>query len=185
MERVIIRGDLYYADLNPVIGSEQGGTRPVLLIQNNTGNKHSPTVIVAAVTSKKKAVLPTHVPLAGVELLRADSIVLLEQIRTIDKQRLKGYIGALNEAVMAKVNHALAVSVGLQRMDEPLILCLCSVCAQQFYDSPNHVIRRVDPGQKHKELCTYCNVRTGYDFEVRERIGLKRRYGDGEKGEPE
>jgi len=181
MERAILRGDLYYADLSPVTGSEQGGVRPVIILQNDTGNKHSPTVIVAAVTSKKKVTMPTHISLAATEELQMDSVVLLEQIRTIDKRRLKGYIGALDEAVMAKVNHALAVSVGLQRMDEPLILCLCSVCAQQFYDSPGHVIRRVNPGQKHKELCTYCNVRTGFDFEVRERIGLKRRDGDESK----
>lgn len=185
MERTILRGDLYYADLNPVVGSEQGGIRPTLVIQNDTGNRHSPTVIVAAVTSKKKAVLPTHIPLAAMEGLRTDSIVLLEQIRTIDKQRLKGYIGALDGAVMEQINHALAVSVGLQRIDEPMILCLCSVCAEQFYNSPGHVIRRADRNQKYKELCTYCNVRTGYDFEVRERDAPKRRVDDGEKGVPE
>ena len=178
MERTILRGDIYYADLNPVVGSEQGGIRPILNIQNNIGNRHSPTVIVAAITSKKKVTMPTHISLTATKELQMDSVVLLEQIRTIDKRRLKGYIGALDEAVMAKVNHALAVSVGLQGLDEPLILCLCSVCAQQFYDSPGHVIRRVDPGQQHKGPCTYCNVRTGYDFEVRERIGLKRRDGD-------
>ena len=182
MGKEILRGDLYYADLNPVVGSEQGGIRPVLSIQNNTGNKHSPTIIVAAITSKKKTHLPTHISIKEVEPLEKDSVILLEQIRTIDKRRLKGYIGALDEAVMEKVNHALVVSVGLQGVDEPLILCLCSVCAQQFYDSPGHVIRRADLGQKHTETCTYCNVRTGFDFEIRSReyTGLKRRDGDGE-----
>jgi len=181
MVKEISRGDIYYADLNPVVGSEQGGVRPVIILQNNTGNKHSPTIIVAAITSKKKTHLPTHISIKEVEPLEKDSVILLEQIRTIDKRRLKGYIGALDEAVMENVNHALAVSVGLQGVDEPLTLCLCSACAQQFYDSPSNVIRRVDPDQKHKELCTYCNVRTGFDFEIRERISMKRRVSDESK----
>ena len=155
MERKIKRGDIYYANLAPIVGSEQDGIRPVLAISNNAGNQHSPTVIVAAITSKKKVMLPTHIPLNGAKELKKDSIVLLEQIRTIDKQRLKGYIGALDQTVMGKVNRALAVSVGLIDVDEPLILCLCSVCAEQFYNSPGHVIRQVNNNQKHKELCMY------------------------------
>lgn len=113
MERNILRGDMYYADLSPVIGSEQGGNRPVLIIQNNIGNKHSPTVIVAAITGKasQKAKLPTHCYLEAENGLEMQSIVLLEQIRTIDKKRLNGYIGRLEE--MQEVNHALAVSMGL------------------------------------------------------------------------
>ena len=94
MERIIKRGDIYYAELNPVIGSEQGGTRPVLIISNDIGNKHSPTVIIAAITSRvhTKAKLPTHTAVSNYEGLDKDSIILLEQIRTIDKQRLKQYI---------------------------------------------------------------------------------------------
>lgn len=167
MERKIKRGDIYYADLAPIVGSEQDGIRPVLTIQNNAGNLHSPTVIVAAITSKKKVMLPTHIPLKDAGELKKDSIALLEQIRTIDKQRLKGYIGTLDKTVMGRINHALAVSVGLQDADEPLILCLCSVCADQFYNSPDHFIRRINYNQKHKELCMYCNVRTGFDFEIK------------------
>lgn len=112
MERMIKRGDIFYAELNPVIGSEQGGTRPVLVISNNTGNRHSPTVIVAAITSRvhTKAKLPTHTEVRDFEGLDKDSVILLEQIRTIDKQRLRQYIGILPDSIMARVDKALAVS---------------------------------------------------------------------------
>jgi len=168
MESTILRGDMYYADLSPVVGSEQGGIRPVLIIQNNTGNRYSPTTIVAAITGRVKTVLPTHISLAGIPELEKDSIVLLEQIRTIDKRRLNNYIGTLDEVIMKAVNHALAVSVGLYgNIDQALIMSLCPVCAQQFYDSPIHTIKRVDPKQKVKEPCMFCNVRQGYDFEIK------------------
>jgi len=115
MNKFILRGDLYYADLNPVVGSEQGGVRPVLVIQNDIGNKHSPTIIIASVTSKSmKAPLPTHHILSGHYGLERDSVVLLEQIRTIDKQRLKERVGALGQEEMQGVDKALAVSVGLK-----------------------------------------------------------------------
>jgi mRNA interferase MazF len=114
MSKSILRGDLYYADLNPVVGSEQGGIRPVVIIQNDTGNRHSPTVIVAAITGKAmKAMLPTHCLLTATNGLDRDSVVLLEQIRTIDKRRLKDYVGALGQDDMSAVDNALAVSVGL------------------------------------------------------------------------
>ena len=111
----ILRGDLYYADLTPVIGCEQGGIRPVLIIQNNVGNLHSPTVIVAVVTSRNsKHSLPTHVPLnPNYSGLKAESILLLEQIRTIDRSRLKEYIGHLESEIMHLVDGAIAVSLGL------------------------------------------------------------------------
>lgn len=103
MERIIKRGDIYYAELNPVIGSEQGGTRPVLIISNDIGNKHSPTVIIAAITSRvhTKAKLPTHTAVTNYEGLDKDSVILLEQIRTIDKQRLKQYMGMMPNNIMA------------------------------------------------------------------------------------
>ena len=115
MEKTIKRGDIYYAELNPVIGSEQGGTRPVLIISNHIGNRHSPTVIVAAITSRvhTKAKLPTHTAIRDFEGLNKDSIILLEQIRTIDKKRLQEYIGMLSESEMARVDKALAISVSL------------------------------------------------------------------------
>ena len=111
----IKRGDIYYADLSPVVGSEQGGVRPVLIVQNDMGNRHSPTVIAAAITSQKdKTRLPTHIQVNATGCgLAKDSIVLLEQVRTIDKQRLKEKMGALDTVSMDRVNKALTVSFGL------------------------------------------------------------------------
>ena len=109
------RGEIYYADLSPVVGSEQGGLRPVLIVQNDVGNKHSPTVIAAAITSQReKAKLPTHIQLDSKTCgLSRDSVVLLEQIRTLDKQRLREKMGSLDTRSMAAVNSALSVSFGL------------------------------------------------------------------------
>lgn len=109
------RGDIYYADLSPVVGSEQGGIRPVLIVQNDVGNRFSPTVIAAAITSQKdKNKLPTHIQVnANDSGLSKDSIVLLEQVRTIDKQRLKEKMGRLDDASMSRINQALSVSFGL------------------------------------------------------------------------
>lgn len=111
----IKKGDIYYADLTPVIGSEQGGVRPVLIIQNNVGNRHSPTVIAAAITSRKgKHQLPTHIKVdESFRGLHQNSMVLLEQVRTLDRIRLKEYIGRLNAATMQYVDQAIAVSFGL------------------------------------------------------------------------
>ena len=113
---VVKRGDMFYADLSPVIGSEQGGVRPVLIIQNDTGNKYSPTVIAAAITSQTgKAKLPTHIGIGGTEIgLKSESVVLTEQIRTIDKSRLKEKIGHIdNTKLLEKVNDAIGISFGL------------------------------------------------------------------------
>jgi len=109
------RGDIYYADLSPVVGSEQGGMRPVLIVQNDTGNKHSPTVIAAAITSQiNKARLPTHIELGAKSYgLTKDSVVLLEQIRTIDKQRLRERVGQIDNSLMNRIDNAIAVSFGL------------------------------------------------------------------------
>ncbi|HAJ96687.1 MAG TPA: PemK family transcriptional regulator [Ruminococcus sp.] len=109
------RGEIYYADLSPVVGSEQGGFRPVLIVQNDVGNRHSPTVIAAAITSKlDKAKLPTHIPLAADSCgLQKDSIVLLEQIRTIDKKRLKDRMGMLDSNAMTRIDDAISISFGL------------------------------------------------------------------------
>ena len=115
MERKIMRGEIYIADLDPVVGSEQGGERPVLVIQNNQGNKHSPTVIVLAITSRfhKKRHLPTHVPIESGDLSK-DSIALAEQVRTIDKSRLIHYVGRASKETMDFVDDALKVSMGVQ-----------------------------------------------------------------------
>ena len=114
MENLIKRGDIYFAALSPVVGSEQGGVRPVLVIQNDVGNKFSPTVIVSAITSQlSKAKLPTHVELSSVQYhLPKDSVVLLEQIRTLDKKRLKDKITVLDERKMKEINRALLISLG-------------------------------------------------------------------------
>ena len=113
----IKRGDIYYADLSPVVGSEQGGVRPVLIVQNDVGNRYSPTVIAAAITSQHdKANLPTHIQVQGnASGLTRDSIVLLEQIRTIDKKRLKERMGRLDDTSMAEIDTALSISFGLGR----------------------------------------------------------------------
>jgi mRNA interferase MazF len=112
----IRRGDIFYADLSPVIGSEQGGIRPVLVIQNDVGNRYSPTIIVSAITSKlDKAKLPTHIEIPGdLYGLNKDSVILLEQVRTIDKRRLREKAGHLDEILMSKVNDALSTSFGLE-----------------------------------------------------------------------
>lgn len=116
MERQIHRGDIYYADLNPVIGSEQNGLRPVVILQNNIGNRFSPTVIVAAITGKyaSKKKLPTHVNLFE-NFLPSNSLVLLEQIRTIDKTRLREFVGSLDKRTMHKIDSGLKISLGIRR----------------------------------------------------------------------
>jgi len=111
----IKRGDIYYADLSPVVGSEQGGVRPVVIVQNDTGNHYSPTVIAAALTSRQtKSNLPTHIPVDASNYgLEKDSVILTEQVRTLDKKRLAERVGHLDEPVMRKVNSALSISLGI------------------------------------------------------------------------
>lgn len=120
MDNNIKRGDIFYADLSPVVGSEQGGIRPVLIVQNNVGNKFSPTVIAAAITSQiNKAKMPTHIELGAKSFgLTKDSIVLTEQIRTLDKKRLREKMGCLDEEHMRSVDEALAVSFGLGQITD-------------------------------------------------------------------
>lgn len=114
MRKAIRRGDLFYADLNPVVGSEQGGIRPVLVIQNDVGNHFSPTVVAAAITSRKaKYSLPTHILLENVPGLAPTSLLLLEQLRTIDRKRLRGYIGRISKEKMLEIDAALAISIGI------------------------------------------------------------------------
>lgn len=169
MERTYKRGDMYYADLGRGIGSEQEGYRPVLIIQNNTGNRHSTTVIVASISSKvdAKPKLPTHYFIDAECGLQLPSIVLLEQLRTVSKQRLEGYIGRLDKKHIRGVNHALAVSIGLiSPVPNRLQLCLCRTCADNFYSTGAYILRRLDKGQTEKDVCTYCSQRMGFDYEV-------------------
>ena len=113
---IVKRGDIFYADLSPVVGSEQGGVRPVIIVQNNVGNKYSPTIIVAAITSQiNKARLPTHIEITAPHFgLPKDSVVLLEQIRTIDKKRLREKIGRFNEEMMDQIDEGLKISLGFK-----------------------------------------------------------------------
>lgn len=115
---IVKRGDIYYANLSPVVGSEQGGHRPVLVIQNDVGNKYSPTVIVAAITSQiSKAKLPTHVEVSAKQYnLEKDSVVLLEQLRTIDKRRLREKVTHLSDEIMNKVDESIRISIGLVQL---------------------------------------------------------------------
>ena len=114
MRKAIRRGDLFYSGLNPVVGSEQGGIRPVLVIQNDVGNYFSPTVVAAAITSRKaKNSLPTHILLENVPGLAPTSLLLLEQLRTIDRKRLRGYIGRISKEKMLEIDAALAISIGI------------------------------------------------------------------------
>lgn len=114
---LIKRGDIFYADLSPIIGSEQDGIRPVLVIQNDIGNKHSPTVITVPISSAIKNRLPVHVPLFGTEILPKNSMILTEQIRTLDRRRLKKYLGTLDTKIMDQVNEALKISMGVNDYD--------------------------------------------------------------------
>lgn len=172
-KKIIRRGNVFYADLEPVRGSEQGGYRPVLIIQNNRGNEYSPTVIIAAITSRPKTKLPTHVPLAEMKGLEKDSVVLLEQVRTLDKKRLDDYICSLNRGQMLKVDEALRVSVGIKKLDKPILLTLCPRCAKPFYESEEHYIKRADLHQNVKGECMFCNVRSGYDYLIRKKYNDK------------
>ena len=139
------RGDIYYADLSPVVGSEQGGLRPVLIIQNDIGNRYSPTVIAAAITSRMgKNRLPTHIDIYAEQVgLAKDSVVLLEQIRTLDKRRLKEKMGHLDESMMHAVNTAIAVSFGLGDTEEERaayrLRAVASTASQKTEEAPPSV----------------------------------------------
>lgn len=187
----VLRGQMYYADLDPVIGSEQGGNRPVLVIQNNVGNRHSPTIIIAPITTRvKKVHQPTHIGIPPYFGLPQNSMAMLEQIRTIDKGRLGSYIGCLDDDVMDYVDKALGISVGLHapveenlklhtnephnNMPDEMVLTLCGTCLKQFICSPEHIVRRINHAQS-KEPCMYCHVRDGYDYRI---IHKKKRLGD-------
>ena len=166
MNGTYLRGEMYFANLEQGVGSEQNGHRPVVIIQNNIGNRYSPTVIVAATTAKAgvKAKLPTHYYIGAEDGLEQPSVVLLEQLRTIDKLRLENYIGQLSEEHIDGLNHALAVSLDLiHKINDALIMSLCPVCEQHFRNTGSYHIYHLDPEQTAKDTCTYCNDRRGFD----------------------
>lgn len=172
MKQPYSRGDIFFADLGECIGSEQSGYRPVVIVQNDIGNLHSPTVIVASITSKTdaRAKLPTHYYLGASCGLETPSVILTEQLRTLDKQCLGKYVGALNLDHTRGVNRALAVSVGLiEPKPRAMSVCLCGACVNNFYGTGDYYLKRINPYEVEKGICTYCNQRLGFDYMVVER----------------
>lgn len=150
------------------LGCEQGGTRPVLIIQNNMGNRYSPLVIVAPITAKVKRDLPTHIRLKDTGGLLKTSTVLLEQPKSIDKTRLIRKLGHLSPEQLKEIDRALAVSLKLEKIT-PMILTLCAKCRNQFNWNEQYRIWRVNPKDNHKDICTYCGVRLGFDYFVKKK----------------
>lgn len=168
MKDRFLRGEIYVVNFNPAQGSEQGGVRPALIIQNNIGNQHSPTLIVAPITSSKKPQLPVHLPIGGVRSLKTGSTVLLEQIRVVDKTRVGKYLGSVSYVGMKLVDAAIAVSLDIRRLDkEPTIMTLCRTCKSQFEDS-GFKARLISNLNDPKSTCDYCNYRQGFNYEVEE-----------------
>jgi len=168
-QRKLKRGDIYYADLNPVIGSEQGDYRPVLIIQNDIGNEYSPTVVVLPITSKiDKNHLPTHVHLPKSCGLEKDSIILTEQIQTIDRSRLAEYICHISGEIWVAIDKAIALCVGLEncrsKKGEMMMLSLCTRCEMDFRNSGYVVVKR--GWQEVKEDCDFCKIGRGLNFGV-------------------
>jgi len=165
----IKRGDIYYADLNPVIGSEQGDTRPSLVVQNNMGNTYSPTIVIVPLTCNlNKNPLPTHVIIPAVHGLDADSLALVEQIRTVDRSRISDYIGRIGSKTQSEIDLALEVCVGLEKRRSPkgelMTLVLCRRCENDFRDSGYVVVKQ--GWQEVKESCDFCKVRQGLLFGI-------------------
>ena len=172
MAKPYYRGELYYADLGKGIGSEQEGYRPVVIIQNNMGNKYSPTVIVAPVTTnhEAKAKLPTHCYIGTESGLDASSVILLEQLRTIDKQRLGHFVGKLNQKHLQQLNHALAISIHLTdtRINR-ISICLCCICAKNFSSIGAFSLQQKSHSQMMKKLCSACKQSPGVDYDMIQR----------------
>jgi len=173
MTKQIKRGDIYFADLDPPTGSEQGGTRPVLVVQNDVGNRFSPTVIVVPLTSRKKAYIPTHVKISRTGKLRTDSIALAEHPRAIDCVRLLGYIGRVDGDTLATVSSALSLSLELseekaRKAPSPILdLTLCGRCVSEFEDAGRILMKR--DCQEYKESCDKCHVGMGWYYDVFEK----------------
>ena len=161
MNRKIKRGEIYYADLNPVIGSEQGACRPVLVVQNNYGNEHSPSIVIVPLTRNlHKTPMPTHVIIPRTFGLHTDSIALTEQIRVIDRSRFISYLGRITYEIQSAVDDALAVSVGLASKrftkNQMFVLSLCPRCESDFRNSGYVLVKR--GRQKIKENCDFCRA---------------------------
>ena len=166
MKPTIKRGDIYYAHLDPVVGSEQGGLRPSIIVQNQMGNLHSPTVVIIPLTRKmKKNNLPTHVLISRSRGLGADSIALAEQIRTVDRSRLGSYVGRISAAEQANIDKALMISIGLEKnKEEILLLVLCPRCRSDFQSSGYMLVKR--GWQAADETCDFCHAGRGWEYGV-------------------
>jgi len=168
-KKQIKRGDIFTANLNPVVGSEQGDTRPVLVVQDDGGNMHSPTTVVVPITGNlKKKSMRTHVLIPQESGLDNDSIALVEQIRTIDRSRINGYIGRIDGEVQADVDTALSICVGIENRraakGEMMVLTLCFRCERDFRSSGYVLVKK--GWQEVKEDCDFCKVRQGLNFGV-------------------
>ncbi len=162
------RGDVFIADLDPTTGSEQGGSRPVLIVQADRGTKNAPTAIVLPITSQSKPALPTHTPLGGTGGLSDNSIALAEQIRTLDKSRLAHRIGSIGCSRMAEVDAAIKCALGLTNdalLASRNIKTLCHRCKQDYEDA-GYTVRHVGGRSALKNTCDYCNTGIGFDYEV-------------------
>ena len=169
IKKNIQRGDIYYADLNPIVGSEQGDTRPVLVVQNNLGNEHSPTVVITPLTGNlKKNPLPTHVMIPRSTGLDRDSLVLVEQIRTIDRSRLSDYIGRVSDEMQSSIDKALAICVGIEQRRSPkgemIELSLCYRCESDFRNSGYLLVKK--GWQEVKTDCDFCKAAKGLTFGI-------------------
>lgn len=165
-QRNIYRGDVFFSEFEHTTGSEIFGTHPIVVVQNNVGNYHSGTVIGIVLTSvNKKQEMPTHVILNEPGSLCNGSMAMTEQVYTIDKSRLRGYLGHLSAISMEQINRALSKSLALNGEDAMLV-CLCGKCLHTFLDLPGHYARRFDRSQQIKEPCTYCSTGMGFDYWV-------------------
>ena len=174
-DRNVRRGDIYHADLDPVFGSEQAMIR---VDMSEYMEKHSVSKLIGSPPgyvgyeeggqlSEKVRRNRVRIAVPEMEELEKDSVVLLEQLRTLDKRRLENYVCTLDRTEMEKINKAIRRSTGIPKIiEKPLVVSLCRVCAGNFYDVPGHYIRRVNPEQRYKELCMFCNVRNGYDYYI-------------------
>lgn len=170
-----LRGDLYRADLGEGIGYEQSGVCTVVVVQNDTGNLHSPNVIVAAL-SRGLGTRRRNPVQCGLRSLDAAAYADLAQLRTVDKSRLTDYLGHLNQGDIDGIDHALRVSLGLDptfRKDS-MLLTLCGPCAGQFFYNPDYRICRADPSQMETDVCTLCNFRRGFDYVIQRREKTER-----------
>lgn len=169
MNKPFVRGAMFYAELGSYVGSEQSGFRPVIIIQNNIGNRRSSTVIVAAISSRisTKAQLPTHYYIGTESGLEQPSIVLLEQIRTVDKMRLGNYIGRLTPKQMEGLDRALAISVGfIQPPQRKIKLFLCKACAEKFSSTGAYQLRKIATESAAEVFCSCCNQRLGLRYKL-------------------